>query len=255
MTVLESFDLTSKKALVTGAAGGLGAAMAEALAEAGAEVVILDISTKTLQVAESLRSRSLSVSPITCDVRDRDQIRHSYEEVLLLTGGTLDILVNAAGIQRRNASEVFFEEDWDAVIDVNLNATFLFCQLSARTMIDNGGGKIINVASVMSFFGGITIPAYSASKGGVGQLTKALSNDWASKGICVNAIAPGYMDTPLNAALLSDSGRTTEVLDRIPVGRWGVGSDVKGITVFLASAASDYVSGTVIPVDGGYSAR
>lgn len=255
MTVLNSFELTGKKALVTGGAGGLGAAIVEALAEAGAEVVIIDVSDATEAIAAGFRAAGLAVSSIVCDVGDRSQVRSTYEDALGITGGNLDILVNAAGIQRRSSSETFPEEDWDAVLDINLHATFLFSQLAARTMIAQGGGKIINIASIMSFFGGITIPAYAASKGAVGQLTKALSNDWASKGICVNAIAPGYMDTPMNVALLADSQRTSEVLARIPAGRWGACHDIKGISVFLASSASNYVSGAVIPLDGGYSGR
>lgn len=255
MTTLASFSLTGKKALVTGGSGGLGASIVQALAEAGAEVVMLDVSASVFSVAGKFREDGLRVFAILCDVSDRVQIGKAYEEVLRTSGGTLDILVNAAGIQRRNPSETFLEADWDAVLDVNLNATFFFCQLAAQTMIPQGGGKIINIASIMSNFGGVTIPAYAASKGAVAQLTKALSNDWAPKGICVNAIAPGYMKTPLNEELLSDTHRTSEVLSRVPVGRWGVGSDMKGITVFLASSSSNYVSGAVIPLDGGYSGR
>lgn len=255
MNVMGLFELTGKKALVTGGAGGLGASIVEALAEAGAEVVMLDVSPSTMPLTHEFRSRGLVVTGLHCDVADRAQVRKSYAAAMELTGGTLDILVNAAGIQRRSSSENFSEEDWDAVLAINLDATFFFCQLAARTMMVNGCGKIINVASIMSFFGGITIPAYAASKGAVGQLTKALSNDWGAKGICVNAIAPGYMDTPLNVALIADANRHAEVLGRIPAGRWGVGSDIKGISVFLASAASDYVSGAVIPLDGGYSGR
>ena len=167
----------------------------------------------------------------------------------------MDILVNAAGIQRRHPSEAFPEQEWDEVIAINLSATFFYCQLAARTMIPMGRGKIINVASIMSTCGGITIPAYVASKGGVGQLTKSLSNDWAGKGLHINAIAPGYMATKLNTALMNDPVRSSSLLERIPQKRWGTGQDVKGITVFLASSASDYVNGTIIPVDGGYLGR
>ena len=172
-----------------------------------------------------------------------------------ILGGKLDILVNSAGIQRRYPSEQFPEEEWSKVIAINLDATFYYCKYAANTMLKNNGGKIINVASLMSFLGGITIPAYAASKGGVGQLTKALSNDLAEKGICVNAIAPGYMDTQLNTALINDKKRTDEVFMRVPMKRWGTGEDLKGLTVFLASPASDYVTGTIIPVDGGYLGR
>ena len=147
------------------------------------------------------------------------------------------------------------EEEWSKVIAINLDATFYYCKYAGNTMIENGGGKIINIASLMSFLGGITIPAYAASKGGVAQLTKALSNDWADKGICVNGIAPGYMDTQLNTALINDKKRTEEVFMRVPMKRWGNGEDIKGLTVFLASPASDYITGTIIPVDGGYLGR
>ena len=170
-------------------------------------------------------------------------------------GGKVDILINSAGIQRRYPSEDFPDDEWHKVIAINLDATFFYCKYAGNTMLKNGGGKIINIASIMSVLGGITIPAYAASKGGVGQLTKALSNDWAAKGICVNAIAPGYMDTQLNTALINDKKRTDEVFMRVPMKRWGTGEDLKGLTVFLASSASDYITGCIIPVDGGYLAR
>jgi 2-deoxy-D-gluconate 3-dehydrogenase len=253
--VLERFQLSGKKALVVGGAGDLGASMVEAIAEAGAQTVVIDLSDRVFQLCEALKGSGLSVSALQADVSDRAQIRDSFEKALALLGGRIDILVNSAGIQRRHASEVFPEKDWDAVIAVNLEATFFYSQLAANKMIPNGGGKIINIASMQSFFGGITIPAYAASKGGVSQLTKALSNDWAAKGICVNAIAPGYMDTQMNVALINDPVRNAEALSRIPMKRWGKGSDLKGLVVFLASPASDYISGTVIPVDGGYLGR
>jgi 2-deoxy-D-gluconate 3-dehydrogenase len=253
--VLDQFKLEGKNALVTGGAGELGQAMVQALAEAGASVVIVDSSDGASSLANSFRARGLAVSALKCDIRDRHQIRKTFADALESMGGAIDILVNCAGVQRRHPSEQFPEEDWDAVIEVNLNATFIFCQLAARGMIIRGAGKIINIASVMSFFGGVTIPAYAASKGGVAQLTKALSNDWAPKGICVNAIAPGYMDTQMNTALSPDTPRFFEIMTRIPVGRWGKGDDLKGIVVFLASTASDYITGAVIPIDGGYSGR
>ncbi len=249
------FDLTGKTALVVGGAGDLGAPMAEALAEAGAKVVVIDVDSRAMAIADSMAARGLSVSAILADIGDRSAIRSSYAEALTRLGGRLDILLNTAGIQRRHPSEVFPESDWDAVIAINLEATFFYCQLAGNTMIAQGGGKIINIASMQSFFGGLTIPAYAAAKGGVAQLTKALSNDWAAKGINVNAIAPGYMDTQLNTALINDPVRHAEVMARIPKKRWGTGADMKGIVVFLASMASDYISGSVIPVDGGYLGR
>jgi 2-deoxy-D-gluconate 3-dehydrogenase len=240
---------------VVGGAGDLGVAIVEALAEAGAKTVVIDVAEKVFEICEKFRGAGLDVSALRADVGDRAQIRTSFEKALEILGGRIDILVNSAGIQRRHRSEVFPEADWDAVIAINLAATFFYCQLAANVMIPNGGGKIINIASMQSFFGGITIPAYAASKGGVSQLTKALSNDWAAKGICVNAIAPGYMDTQLNVALIADPVRNAEAISRIPMKRWGKGADLKGLVVFLASSASDYVSGTVIPVDGGYLGR
>jgi len=253
--MLNLFSLEGKRAIVTGGAGGLGASIAEALAQACAAVVILDSSEATESVAANFRSTGLGVEGLRSDLRDRSALRSAFSGALEILGGAVDVLVNSAGIQRRASSEHFPADDWDAVIDINLTTTFFMSQLAGRNMLLRESGKIINVASVMSFFGGSTIPAYAASKGGVAQLTKALSNDWAARGICVNAIAPGYMDTPMNTALLADKNRTKEILGRVPAGRWGQGEDVKGISVFLASQASDFISGAVIPVDGGYSAR
>lgn len=253
--VIDLFKLNDRKAIVIGGAGDLGLAMVEALVEAGSEAVLIDLDDKVFSICENLKKKGYKVHSIKADVSDRAQIRSSFDSALNILGGKLDILVNSAGIQRRHPSEVFPEKDWDDVISINLNATFFYCQLAANAMIPNGWGKIINIASMMSFFGGITIPAYAASKGGVAQLSKCLSNDWAAKGITVNAIAPGYMDTQLNVALINDPVRNAEALNRIPMKRWGTGADLKGLTVFLASPASDYITGTVIPVDGGYLAR
>jgi 2-deoxy-D-gluconate 3-dehydrogenase len=167
--------------------------------------------------------------------------------------GSVEILVNAAGIQRRHSSEIFPDLEWDEIISVNLTSVFLYSKKVSQDMISHGYGKIINVSSIMSQFGGINIPAYTASKGGVAQLTKAMSNDLAAKGIRINAISPGYINTNMNKALLQDSDRTAKILNRTPIGRWGTPSDLKGISVFLASSASDFLTGTIIPVDGGYS--
>jgi 2-deoxy-D-gluconate 3-dehydrogenase len=255
VSILDQFKLDNKKAIVVGGAGDLGKAMVEALAEAGAQVVIIDIDDRMYDICTQLKQRHLDVEAIKADISNIKEIQNSYKKALEILGGKLDILVNSAGIQRRYPSEQFPEEEWSKVIAINLDATFYFCKYAANTMLENNGGKIINVASLMSFLGGITIPAYAASKGGVGQLTKALSNDLAAKGICVNAIAPGYMDTQLNTALINDKKRTEEVFMRVPMKRWGTGEDLKGLTVFLASPASDYVTGTIIPVDGGYLGR
>ncbi|GAB4508846.1 SDR family oxidoreductase [Allomuricauda sp.] len=253
--ILEKFSLEGKKAIVVGGAGDLGKAMVEAISQAGAQTVIIDLDDRLFDICKELKNSGLNVSPIKADVGKVSEIKESYEKALDILGGKLDILINSAGIQRRYPSEDFPDDEWSKVIAINLDATFYYCKYAGNTMLKNGGGKIINIASLMSFLGGITIPAYAASKGGVGQLTKALSNDWAAKGICVNAIAPGYMDTQLNIALINDKKRTEEVFNRVPMKRWGTGEDLMGLTVFLSSSASDYVTGCVIPVDGGYLAR
>jgi 2-dehydro-3-deoxy-D-gluconate 5-dehydrogenase len=252
---MDLFSLKDKRALVVGGGGDLGFAIMEGLVEAGASAVAIDINPNVKTLIDSLVDRGFNASHLIVDISDREAIRKSVVDAKALLGDSVDILVNSAGIQRRTPSENFPENDWDDVIAINLTATFIYCQLVAKGMIAKGQGKIINVASIMSFFGGITIPAYAASKGGVAQLTKAFSNDWAAKGICVNAIAPGYFNTCLNTALISDEKRSTEVLLRTPVKRWGVPVDIKGAAIFLASAASDFVTGAVIPVDGGYTAR
>ncbi|WP_350288810.1 SDR family oxidoreductase [uncultured Croceitalea sp.] len=255
MNILDKFSLKGKKAIVVGGAGDLGKAMVEGISQAGAKTVVIDFDQRVFDICDEFRADGLDVIAIQADVSQIEEIKKSYAASLEILGGTVDILINSAGIQRRYPSEDFPEEEWSKVISINLDATFYYCKYAGNTMLEKGGGKIINIASLMSFLGGITIPAYAASKGGVGQLTKALSNDWAAKGICVNAIAPGYMDTQLNTALINDKKRTEEVFMRVPMKRWGNGEDLKGLTVFLASAASDYVTGTIIPVDGGYLGR
>lgn len=253
--ILDQFKLTGKRALVVGGAGDLGQAILEALVQAGAHAVVIDLSEQVNEVARALSEQGFSVSGLQVDISNRDEIKSSVLKANELLGGSIDILVNSAGIQRRKPSEDFLEADWDDVLNINLTAAFIYCQQVGRQMIAQSYGKIINIASMQSFLGGITIPAYAASKGGIAQLTKALSNDWSSKGINVNAIAPGYMDTRLNVALINDPVRNQEALSRIPKKRWGVGSDLQGAAVFLASPASDYVCGSVIAVDGGYLAR
>lgn len=249
------FNLDGKKAIVTGGSSGLGRGMAEGLAEAGAEVVIVGVSDKAYGTADELNKLGYKVHAIKGDIGKRENLKELFNNCLDKLGGDLDIIVNNAGIQRRNKCEEFPLEDWDEVISVNLTATFQLCQMAGIKMLEKGSGKIINVASMLSFFGGYTVPAYAASKGGVAQLTKALANEWASKGININAIAPGYMDTSMNTKLINDEVRNNEILSRIPAARWGTPEDIKGITIFLASPASDYLNGTVIPVDGGYLGR
>lgn len=249
------FDLGGRKALVTGGSRGLGQAIAEGLLEAGARVAILSRSKRILNAAEELEATAeQEVVAIQADLSDRGQLSRAFEECLERLG-TLDILVVGHGIQRRARAEDFAIEDWDAVLEVNLTSMFLLNQLAGRVMLDRGGGKIVNIASMMSFSGGISVPAYAAAKGGVAQLTKALANEWAGRGVNVNAIAPGYMATDMTGALKADPKRNRSILDRIPAGRWGVPADLKGAAVFLASDASEYVHGVVMPVDGGWMAR
>ena len=250
---MKLFDLTGRKAIVTGATRGLGRGMAEGLMEAGCEVVVVGSSASALSVAEEFRSKGFACHGLAVDLSEREQRRAGFAQAVELLGGHLDSLVNGAGIQRRHFGEEFPIEDWDAVLEVNLTAAFDLCQMAGQQFIrQNSKGKIINIASMLSFFGGYTVPAYAASKGGVAQLTKALSNEWTGKGINVNAIAPGYMATEMNTALLNDEGRNTEILGRIPAHRWGTPDDMKGLCIFLASDASDYIAGAVIPCDGGY---
>lgn len=250
------FDVKGKKAVVSGATRGLGKDMAEALMENGVETVIGGTKEAVVaELVEGYRAKGYACHPMAIDLGNKEGRRAAFAAALEKLGGRLDILVNAAGIQRRHFCEDFPLEEFEEVLEVNLTSVFDMCQMAGRAMIAQGGGKIINIASMLTFFGGYTVPAYAASKGGVGQLTKALANEWASKNIQVNALAPGYMATDMNAALLADEGRNKEILARIPARRWGDGGDMKGPLLFLASAASDYMSGAIIPVDGGYRNR
>ncbi len=248
------FDLTGKKAIVTGAAQGLAYGMAEGLMEQGVEVCIIDISSKTPEVAEEFRGRGFKCHGLIADLGNMQALEETFHKSVETMGG-LDIIVNAAGVQKRHKSEEFPMEDWEFVMNINLTAVFRLCQLAANHYLKNGGGKIINIASMLSYFGGYTVPAYAASKGGVAQITKAFANEWAGKNINVNALAPGYMATVMNTALMNDEGRSSEIGKRIPAGRWGTPEDMKGPVVFLASDASSYLNGAIIPVDGGYLSR
>jgi 2-deoxy-D-gluconate 3-dehydrogenase len=247
--IYELFSVKGCKALVTGATAGLGRAMAGALLDGGAEVAIVGSSDRVFEAAEEM-----GAIPLQSDLSDRTQTLALVDRAIMALGD-LDVLVNNAGVQRRHRAEVFPLDDWDHVLSVNLDAVWILAQAAGRHMLERGRGKIINTASEMSFFGGITIPAYAASKGGVAQLTKALSNEWAGRGVNVNAIAPGYMKTDLTAALVGNPEREPLILSRIPAGRWGRPDDVRGTVLFLASAASDYVHGAILPVDGGYLGR
>lgn len=249
------FNIKDRKAIVTGASKGLGYAMSEILMQYGCEVVLIGSSDKIYASYENFKKLGYKCHAVKADLIKREENYRAFEESMKYLNNDIDILVTAAGIQRRHSAEDFPISEWDEVININLNSVFIFCQLAGKIMLKKGKGKIINVASMLSFFGGQTVPAYSASKGGVAQLTKALSNDWLGKGINVNAIAPGYMNTDMNENLIKNSERLKQISDRIPAGRWGTPDDMKGVTIFLSSDASDYISGAIIPVDGGYLAK
>lgn len=249
------FDLSGKTAIVTGASRGIGKAIALGLAEAGAD--ILAIASRVENVAdtcEKIEALGRRAWALGCDQSSGKAIEDTTARALRQTD-SIDILVNNAGTIRRSPAREFSDEDWERVIDTNLTGVFQFCRAIGGHMIDRGAGKIINIASLLSFQGGIAVPAYAASKGGVAALTKALSNEWAAQNVQVNAIAPGYITTDNTQALRDDTARSDAILARIPAGRWGEPEDLVGATVFLASRASDYVSGHVLTVDGGWMAR
>jgi 2-deoxy-D-gluconate 3-dehydrogenase len=248
-----AFSLAGRVAAVTGANTGLGRAIAEALAAAGADVALVGRSdpAETLAAIGKVGRRAIWVS---ADLGSRPDYAAIVADITGRLGG-LHILVNNAGIIRRANAIDFTEADWDAVLDVNLKSVFFLSQAAARHMIANGGGKIINIASMLSFQGGIRVPSYTASKSGIAGLTRLLANEWAGQGINVNAIAPGYFATNNTAALQADPKRNSEILGRIPAGRWGDPKDLGGAAVFLASEAANYVQGIILPVDGGWLAR
>jgi 2-deoxy-D-gluconate 3-dehydrogenase len=253
--ILDSFRLVEKVALVTGAATGLGAAIAQALAEAGASVACHGNSRSPQDTCDAIKANGGIAHSLVGDLGQPTTPANLISETLSHFG-QLDILINNAGTIRRAPATDYSEEDWAAVIEVNLSSVFRLSQLAGKHMIETRrGGKIVNIASLLSFQGGITVPAYAASKGGVAQLTKALANEWAKHGVNVNAIAPGYMRTTNTAALQADEVRNRQILERIPAGRWGEPKDVAGAALFLSSAASDYVNGHVLVVDGGWLGR
>jgi len=247
------FDLAGKVAIVTGANTGIGQALALALAEAGADVAAVGRTPAEETVARA-RALGRKAELISADLSTIEPVQRVVDETVAKLGG-LDILVNNAGIIRRADAVDFSEEDWDAVIDTNLKSVFFLAQAAGRHMIAQGAGKIINIASMLTFQGGIRVPSYTASKAGIGGLTKILANEWAGKGVQVNAIAPGYIATNNTAALQADEVRNKAILDRIPAGRWGDPQDLGGAAVFLASQASNYVTGHILAVDGGWLAR
>jgi 2-deoxy-D-gluconate 3-dehydrogenase len=252
--ILDQFRLDDQVAVVTGGNRGLGLGIATALSEAGANIVSIQHTDDVSQLASNIASTGRQLLPLALDLAQEGAAERALEATLKKFG-RVDILVNNAGIQRRAPSVDFSLEDWDDVIRINLRCVFTFCQTFGREMVRQGHGKIINIASLLAFQGGLTIPAYTASKHGVVGLTRALCNEWSSLGVNVNAIAPGYMDTEMNTALRANPERNRQITERIPAKRWGSPEDMGGAAVFLASAASDYIHGQVLTIDGGWLAR
>lgn len=254
--ILDQFKLDGRIALITGASRGLGQAMALGLAEAGADIVGLDRTGSDDDTGAKVRALGRRYHEIVADLRQAsvNDLNAIVAEVTAAMG-SLDILINNAGIIRRAPALEFSEQDWDDVLHINLRAVFFLSQAAARVMIPRASGKIINVASMLSFQGGIIVPSYTAAKSGVAGLTRALANEWASYGINVNAIAPGYMATDNTAPLRADAARADSILGRIPAGRWGMPDDLQGTAVFLASDAARYMHGAILPVDGGWLTR
>ena len=256
MGILEKFSLAGKRAVVTGCSRGIGFGIAEALAQAGADIigVSASMSSDGGEIGTRVRAEGRSFHALKCDFSNPANAESLAGEIIS-SFGVPDILFNNAGTIKRAPAAEHSDEFWFNVINVNLNSQFFLSRGIGREMLKRGSGKIIFTASLLTFQGGINVPSYAASKGGVGQLTKALANEWAGKGVNVNAIAPGYIATDNTAALRADKVRSGQILERIPAGRWGTPDDLKGAAVFLASSASDYVNGEIITVDGGWMAR
>ncbi|MCM3567514.1 SDR family oxidoreductase [Neobacillus mesonae] len=249
------FGLEGKKAIVTGGRRGLGRGMAYGLHKAGAEVVLIDISNEVEKTKQEFTASQAKVHALTGDLSNREDRHRLFQDAVKLLGGELDILVNAAGINDKGPSVEYPIESWNRTFEINVTAVFEFCKFAGGMMAKQGSGKIINICSLTSFIGHINGTAYSASKGAVAQMTKSLSNEWARYGVQVNAIAPGCMETEMTKSLSNEKERFSELTSRIPAGRWGTPEDLEGIVVFLSSQASNYITGTIIPVDGGYLAR
>ena len=252
--ILEKFNLTGRVAVVTGASRGLGAGMAIGLAEAGADLVVVASSARLQETVDKIKALGRRCIGVQADLIDTKVIPKIIDATIA-EYGRLDVLVNCAGIIRRAPAIEFSEQDWDDVIQINQKSLFFLCQAAAKEMLKQKKGKIINIASLLSFQGGIIVPSYAAAKSAVAGLTKALANEWAPLGINVNAIAPGYMATEMTEALQKSAERAPAILARIPAGRWGTPEDMKGLAVFLASDAAEYVQGQVIAVDGGWLGR
>lgn len=246
------FDLTGKKALVTGGSRGIGNCLARGLHDAGAEVVIFYNSTCPNDLAEKMQGDGMPVHAIQCNVADREALEVGVKAAAEALGGRIDILINAAGINRRYSLEEFPVKDWDDVIDTNLNGAVYCTQLVGKYMLAQGYGRVINIASLNSFVAGRRVGAYVASKGAIAQITKAFANEWGGRGVHVNAIAPGYIQTDMTVALQKDEAAYNSILSRIPVGRWGKPEDLVAPVLLLASDASEYINGLVMPIDGGY---
>ena len=252
MAAIDKFDITGKHAIVTGGAQGLSRGMAEGLLEAGCKVVLMDVQKEKLEkVCADYRSMGLDAYPVCGNLADREELNEMFDHALEILDGRLDVLVPAAGIQRRHLPEEFPAQEWDLVININLNHVWFMIQRALKVMLNQPtGGKIITIGSMVTWFGGTTVPAYTATKGAVSQLTKSLAVDCAGRNININCLCPGYMDTEMCANMTQ--ARKDEVTLRIPAGRWGTPEDMKGPVIFLASAASDYLNGATIPVDGAY---
>jgi 2-dehydro-3-deoxy-D-gluconate 5-dehydrogenase len=253
--ILDAFSLAGKFALVTGTSSGLGSSIAVALAEAGAAVACHSRSEGgSADACSKIANLGRRSTAVHGDLADRSAPAEIVEQTIR-EFERIDILINNAGMIRRAPAAEFSDADWSEVIEVNLSSVFRLAQAAGRLMIQQGSGKIVNIASLLSFQGGVTVPAYTASKSGVAGLTKALANEWAAKGVNVNAIAPGYFETDNTAALRADETRNRQILERIPAGRWGTPDDLSGAAVFLASRASDYMHGHILTVDGGWMGR
>ena len=253
MTLGDPFDLTGRTAVVTGASKGIGLGIAAGLLDAGASVLGLQRSPLPAELTERAAERGSFARHVPVDISSEESIAAAVEQALAVAD--VDILVNNAGTQIRHDAVAFPLSDFDRVLDVNLRAVFQLCQGFAPGMLARGWGRIVNISSLLSFQGGFRVPAYAASKGAVAQLTKAFANEWAPQGVNVNAVAPGYIETEMNEALLADGDRFAQISVRIPAGRWGTGADLAGAVVFLSSDAAAYVHGVVLPVDGGWLSR
>ncbi len=252
--ILDDFRLDQQVAVVTGGSRGLGLSAAKALAQAGAHIVNVQRTNNSAQVKSAVAEAGRELLTVSLDVAETDAAQRVLDATLARFG-RVDILVNNAGITKRTPSAEYAIEDWDQLISTNLRSVFIFCQVFGREMLKQKRGKIINMGSLLSFQGGLRVPAYAASKHAVSGLTKALCNEWSSQGINVNCIAPGYMATDMNVPLMNDPVRSRQIGERIPAGRWGESDDIGGLTVFLASRTSDFIHGQTIAVDGGWMAR